>query len=193
MTRTFCTGPLFLAGLALLLLTAPLPAQSPCEGCATCGLSVSCGSCGKGHCPPPYRHYFEGPPCIKFKRACPRPVCDPCNLEHYGYYPTCWAPWPFPADWSHCPCPPPGARLPPPAVPPFTPRTPAARSLDDPSRRGTTPSRELPTPRLDDKPPPRLDDKPSSSTMLVPVPVPPAEEPPVSRPLEERPAVRLVE
>jgi len=40
-------------------------------------------------CPPPYLWFSEGPPWIKFKKACPRPVCDPCNLEHYGYYQTC--------------------------------------------------------------------------------------------------------
>jgi hypothetical protein len=51
-------------------------------------------------------------------------VCDPCTLEHFGYYATCWAPWPYPPDWSHCPTPPPGAVLPPPPYPPYTPRTP---------------------------------------------------------------------
>jgi len=54
-------------------------------------------------CPPPFVHCQEGPPRLKFKCACPKPVCDPCNLEHYGYYQTCWRPWSFPPDARHCP------------------------------------------------------------------------------------------
>jgi len=61
-----------------------------------------------GKCPPPYVHCQEGPPCVKFKHLCPKPVCDPCHLQHYGYFATCWHPWPFPADFSHCPYPPHG-------------------------------------------------------------------------------------
>ncbi len=45
-------------------------------------------------------------PCIKWKCTCPKPICDPCNLEHYGYYPTCWHPWPFPPDYTCCRVPP---------------------------------------------------------------------------------------
>jgi hypothetical protein len=36
--------------------------------------------------------------------GCARKVCDPCNLEHAGYYHTCWQPWPWPADYRHCHC-----------------------------------------------------------------------------------------
>lgn len=60
-------------------------------------------------CPPCYVHCQEGHPRIRIKCGCPKPVCDPCDLEHFGYYPTCWQPWPYPPDWSHCPVPPPGA------------------------------------------------------------------------------------
>src|SRR4029450_1992227 len=63
-------------------------------------------------CPPHLRYYYEGPPRLCFKEGCPRPICDPCNLPHYGYYQPCWAPSPFPPDWSHCPVPPPGATTP---------------------------------------------------------------------------------
>src|SRR5437588_8561919 len=56
-------------------------------------------------CPPPYVHCQEGPPRLKFKCACPRPVCSPCDLRHYGYYPTCWSPYPWPLDYSCCPPP----------------------------------------------------------------------------------------
>jgi hypothetical protein len=48
----------------------------------------------------------EGPPKLKFKKACPKPVCDPCTLPHAGYYEACWNPWPWAPDWSHCALPP---------------------------------------------------------------------------------------
>jgi hypothetical protein len=60
-------------------------------------------------CPPCYCHCAEYPPKIKFCWGCPKRVCPPCTLEHFGYYQTCWQPWPFPPDWSHCPVPPCGA------------------------------------------------------------------------------------
>ena len=63
------------------------------------------------HCPPPFVHCQEGPPNIKYKHACPRPVCNPCDLPHYGYFQPCWRPWPFPPDWSHCPEVPPAALI----------------------------------------------------------------------------------
>jgi hypothetical protein len=72
----------------------------------------NCESCGKQHCPPYFKYFYERPPKLKFKKACPRPICDPCTLPHYGYYQTCWHPWPFPPDWSHCPTPPPAALVP---------------------------------------------------------------------------------
>lgn len=60
------------------------------------------GNCCNHCCPPYMKHCFEGAPKIKFKHGCPKPICDPCNLPHFGYYQTCWSPWPFPPDWSHC-------------------------------------------------------------------------------------------
>jgi hypothetical protein len=225
MTRTFRAGPLrpaplcaALAGLALALLARPAAAQEVVEGggggCSSCGISMSWGGgggCGcKGPCPPPYIHLFEGPPRIKFKRACPRPVCDPCHLEHYGYYQTCWHPWPYPPDWSHCPCPPPGAALPPPAYPPYTPRTPASRTGEAaPYRKapetgpeGTpkrkTPATELPPPRLEERPPPRLEERPGperpGTSMLRPLPLGPVQEVQVRQVgVGDRPNVRLVD
>ena len=100
-----------------------------------------CG--GKVPCPPPFIWYSEGPPRIKFKHACPRPVCNPCQVEHAGYFQTCWTPWPFPPDWSHCPTPPPVV-LPPPAVSPYALRRGGARSDLAPE---PTVGPELPTPR----------------------------------------------
>ena len=65
-------------------------------------VAQECDSCGKGRCPPHFKYHYEGPPKIKFKRGCPRPICDPCTLPHYGYFQTCWHPWPFPRN--ECPC-----------------------------------------------------------------------------------------
>lgn len=65
--------------------------------------------CSNHPCPPFVKYRFEGPPRLCFKHGCPKPICDPCHLPRYGYFPTCWQPWPFPPDWSHCPVPPPGA------------------------------------------------------------------------------------
>jgi hypothetical protein len=62
-------------------------------------------SCGWGMCPPAYVHCPAGGPKICFKRTCPKPVCNPCRLPHYGYFATCWHPWSFPPDYYHCPYP----------------------------------------------------------------------------------------
>jgi hypothetical protein len=78
--------------LATAILLAFAPATFG-EGWLTC----------RQKCPPPFVHCQEGPLRLRFKCACPKPVCDPCNLEHYGYYQTCWRPWSFPPDTRHCP------------------------------------------------------------------------------------------
>lgn len=117
-----------LRGVAYLLRSASLsafivlavPAWSWAQGCAsgacfgtpTAGGGGSCGSfcgsiCQTHHCPPAYVHCLEGPPCIRWKCGCPRPICNPCDLPHWGYFDTCWNPWPWPADWTHCPSAPP--------------------------------------------------------------------------------------
>ena len=77
-------------------------------------VGASCASCTKGscqvtHCPPHFHHCMERPPVICIKCGCPRPVCNPCALPNFGYFQTCWTPWPLPPDWSHCPVPPPAA------------------------------------------------------------------------------------
>lgn len=69
----------------------------------------SCATCTAPHthpCPPKFLHWEEGPPKLKFKHACPKPVCNPCLLPHAGYFETCWSPWPWPSDFSHCALPP---------------------------------------------------------------------------------------
>jgi hypothetical protein len=186
MTRRFQAGLLETAGLLCTLLAGgSLHAQYGGNGggCASCGLAPACSAC-RENCPPKVVHYYEGPPRLKFKKACPRPLCDPCHLPHFGYYQTCWAPWPFPPDWSHCPVPPPGAAIPPPPVPPFTPRTrlpdrDTYRDLDRvPSDRGPyTP----PAPLKEQKP-----------DVELPPPKPLPDKKPMPKP-EEKPMVRLID
>jgi hypothetical protein len=50
----------------------------------------------------PITFTYSRPPCIKYKTTCGKPICDPCLIEHDGYYPTCWRPWTGRTD---CPCP----------------------------------------------------------------------------------------
>ncbi|HYT90831.1 MAG TPA: hypothetical protein VEL76_19130 [Gemmataceae bacterium] len=99
--------------LALILSVQGTARSQEC-GLGGCGIS-GCPSCGQPcqhhHCPPPYHHCMEGPPRICIKCGCPRPVCNPCDLPHWGYFQPCWRPWPFPPDWSHCPYPTPAAEV----------------------------------------------------------------------------------
>jgi hypothetical protein len=91
--------------LGLGLVGVMLSATAPMSQAGDC-----CGPCW--HCPPPYIHCQYGPPRLKFKCVCPLPVCGPCDLKHFGYFPTCWAPYPFPQDYSCCPPPPFGPGIP---------------------------------------------------------------------------------
>jgi hypothetical protein len=173
MTTLVRSGPLVAAGVALLLARAPAWGQGCGEGgCGGAPVTLRSGGGATGHCPPCLKHYYEGPPRIKFKCSCPKPICDPCHLEHYGYYQTCWAPWPFPPDWSHCPVPPPSVALPPPAVPPFSART------------------RLPTP---DRPTPTDDSGPGLSPMPPGRPRKPDTDLPPPKRLDEKPSVRLIQ
>ncbi len=205
MTRRLHTGPRLAAGFLIALLSAPsLHAQyGGGGGCVSCGAAPSCAPPDCKNCPPWVVHYYEGPPRLKFKKACPRPVCDPCYLPHYGYYQTCWAPWPFPPDWSHCSAPPPGAVLPPPALPPFTPRTrlPERDTGLDRERDSLPPTERRPStspaPKAPggDLPPPKplreksKEEKPKGETKGE---KPLDEKPLGDKPFEEKPTVRLM-
>ena len=80
-----------------------------------CGAGGCCsqnGCCPGGPCPAPLVHCTPKPPKIKFKCVCGKPICDPCDLEGYGYNPTCWRPWTPPLSCGNGPfpalgCPPP--------------------------------------------------------------------------------------
>jgi len=117
--------------LALLSLAALAwagqAALAHAQGCATCGQAGG-GYCQTHHCPPWFHHCQERPPVICIKCGCPRPVCNPCALPNFGYFQTCWRPWPLPPDWSHCNVPPPAAfvHLDPHAVPGTPNLTPVA-------------------------------------------------------------------
>jgi hypothetical protein len=70
----------------------------------------SCNTCAPSHhCPPAYKHRYEGAPHIHWHHGCPHPICPPCELPHFGFYETCWSPFPFPPTWGHCLTPPPAA------------------------------------------------------------------------------------
>ncbi len=118
----------------LATVVAALGALRPAsadDGCPT--------GCCRERCPPYYIHHYEGPPRISFKHACPKPICAPCELPHWGYFEPCWRPWPFPPDWSHCPVPPAAAMIPSAVIP---------RTSEPPvPGPGTGGYRELPAPK----------------------------------------------
>jgi hypothetical protein len=136
------------------------------QDCTTCGHPPT------NHCPPKFWHWEEGPPRLKYKHACPKPVCDPCSLPHAGYYQTCWNPWPWAPDWSHCVLPPSAGLVedvPSDAVVPlYTPRDPAAAPPT------TTPPTTAP---------------PTTNPVSRPTPPPPAPLP-TQRMIEARPVSR---
>jgi hypothetical protein len=115
-------------GVAVIIWIA-VPAWSWAQqGCASCGSApITCQSCQWLHCPPAYRHCQEGPPCIHWHCGCPHPVCNPCDLPHWGYFETCWYPWPYPPTQCTPPTPAQMVVLNPllnPNMPPQDPRTP---------------------------------------------------------------------
>jgi hypothetical protein len=139
---------------ALLWLAAPAvsSAQHGRALCATFG--TPCVS--THHCPPPFKYTYEGAPHIHFQRGCPHPICNPCDLPHWGYFDTCWTPWPYPPNWSHCPVPPPASYV---HVNPYGPQSlPTLRTIP-----GTSPM--LPAPNvapeeIQQLPPPRPGGRP---------------------------------
>jgi hypothetical protein len=117
MHYTWRTVALALAVLMMAGLGSMVRAQ---QGCPSCG--VPClPDPGCTHCPGWYHHTQEGHPRICYKCGCPKPICDPCDLPHYGYFQPCWRPWPYGPDWSHCPEMPPAALVyPAPMIPTTT-------------------------------------------------------------------------
>ena len=84
--------------LAALLIQSPATAQD-------------CATCQKFHCPPILKYCLEGKPRICFTHGCAKPVCNPCTNPNFGYFETCWTPWPWAPNYSHCPVQPPAATV----------------------------------------------------------------------------------
>ena len=137
--------------VAFLWFTMPTIswAQQSCG--ATFGTpSTGSNCCQSHHCPPAFNHCVEGPPCICWKHGCPHPICDPCNLPHWGFWEKCWNPYPFPPNWTHCPAPPPSSLVnlnplanqgvpalrPPNMLPPTTVPTPPGSGIPSPMPNG---------------------------------------------------------
>jgi hypothetical protein len=98
-SRTFRTKRgVFATALTFVLAFQQVALGQDCD--AGCG-----ANCPHHHCPPPFRHCTESPPCIKFKCGCPKPVCPPsCDTPNWGYFEPCWRPWPWQRTFAHCPC-----------------------------------------------------------------------------------------
>jgi hypothetical protein len=92
---------------AFLWLALPTAAwaQLGSGPCATFGTPCAVG-CAIGHCPPAFKYTVEGPPRIHWQHGCPRPICNPCDLPHWGFYETCWHPWPYAPTWGCATTPP---------------------------------------------------------------------------------------
>jgi hypothetical protein len=91
-----------LLSVPLLLSSAGQPAVLAQQVCGE--------ACPRHHCPPPYVHCTESPPCIKFKCAYPKPVCPPdWDTPGWGYFEPSWRPWPWQRNHAHCPVPTPAA------------------------------------------------------------------------------------
>jgi hypothetical protein len=90
--------------LGMLALAALMGANTVRAGDCCCPLPIGC---------PKFVHCQPQPPCLKFPCVCGKPVCDPCTLENYGYFPTCWAQWTMPPNYACCPTTPPAMLVPP--------------------------------------------------------------------------------
>jgi hypothetical protein len=160
----------------LCALAFAVDARAQCAACGDSGGGdAASGACGGGHgcgqCPPPFIHYAERPPKIKFKHTCPRPVCEPCQMEHYGYYQTCWCAWPFPTDLRHCPC---------------AANHPSAKFLQETGPNDNPTETAPSTPQT----PPRTEVQPGSWRPDVPLVLPPPPEPRAQAPARPTPVVR---
>ena len=81
---------------SLVLLLAPWLVLSISTSPASAQTCVTCQT------PPVFR---PKPVCNKCKFGRHKQACNQCDLANYGYFPTCWHPWPFPPNYDHCPMP----------------------------------------------------------------------------------------
>jgi hypothetical protein len=125
--------------LALLLAFTPASFGQASFGQACC--NDTC--CNRWNCPPPYKHCQEGPPRICIICGCPKPVCCPSEAPNWGYYQTCWRPYAWPPNWSHCYGVPPASQI----VPPLASSPALMGSHDEPPGQIQMP-RVLPVPSV---------------------------------------------
>ena len=89
--------------LTALSASAAVAADGACAG-GSCSTAPACGTpaCAKICCPGPYVHCTPKVPCLKYKCACGKPLCDLCDMPGYGYHPTCWRAWDQPLNYQCC-------------------------------------------------------------------------------------------
>jgi len=142
-------------GLSALLVFAVPNFSWAQESCGPFVGALSCGPKCHGHCPPALKYIYEGGPKIHWHCGCPHPICNPCDLPNWGYHETCWTPWPFAPNWSHCPTPPPAAFV---QLNPFANMNPQGAP---PVRTTPAPPQNLPLRLPPTQPQPSSDDLPS--------------------------------
>jgi hypothetical protein len=88
---------------ALVLAWSPATFGQAMLGQPCCGQSQCCQpTCNMWDCPPYFKYCAEGPPRICIQCGCPKPVCCPSDTPNWGYFQTCWRPYPWGPNWSHC-------------------------------------------------------------------------------------------
>ena len=114
MLRNRGNSKLTLAGAALaMLLTTAQTSVAQCTLGQPCGSNQCCQTdCNVWNCPPAYKHCQEGPPSIHILAGCPKPVCCPFDAPNWGYFQTCWRPYPWGQSWAHCQGVPPASQVP---------------------------------------------------------------------------------
>ncbi|MHB1033365.1 MAG: hypothetical protein ACYC35_14360 [Pirellulales bacterium] len=181
---TFCTGLLLVPGLA---------GSARADVCRQCGRNF-----GKGQCetsffgiPPAIAGLFCHDLCKKCGHRLTNCACYPETMP-WGYYPTCWRPWP--GEWQACPyCPP--------ACPPGQDRmlepVPARPNMEviprPPVEAVPTPAERIPSPPAPDAPTPAAESKPPAETVEpaptpAPTPAPEPQTPAVESPSDRAPA-----
>lgn len=123
---------LALGGAVLLHQTALAQEGAPAAGCAN-GACNACNTCPSNRNLPLLRWGQDGTSFLKIHQGCPKPICSPCDMQNWGYYQTCWTPWPFPPDYSHCRMPCAAESVQP--MPPAAAATPPARGTPMPVAR----------------------------------------------------------
>jgi hypothetical protein len=106
-----------LSAAALLMTFTPASFGQAALGQPCCGQSQCCEpGCKLWDCPPCIKYCAEGGPRICVLCGCPKPICCPSDAPNWGYFQTCWRPYPWGPNWSHCYGVPPAATVVPPPL-----------------------------------------------------------------------------